>query len=102
MIFSAVKPKVNVKPVVKPSSMKPSSMKPSAHVRPGQKRKAAAGKGSAVAAVKPLSPAAAAEEAAELQEPPCKRSEVRWQHSSSLTLITIQAVPVIRPTSHLH
>ncbi|XP_031424049.1 zinc finger CCCH domain-containing protein 11A [Clupea harengus] len=71
-----VKPKVNVKPVVKPSSMKPSSMKPSAHVRPGQKRKAAAGKGSAVAAVKPLSPAAAAEEAAELQEPPCKRSEV--------------------------
>ncbi|XP_062402313.1 zinc finger CCCH domain-containing protein 11A [Sardina pilchardus] len=65
-----VKPKVNVKPVVK-------SVKPSAHVRPGQKRKAAAGQSSAVAAVKPLSAAStAADEAPELQEPPCKRSEM--------------------------
>lgn len=70
-----VKPKVNVKPVVKSSSVKPS-----AHVRPGQKRKAAAGQGSAVAAVKPLSPASTAGgEASELQEPPCKRSEVSTQ-----------------------
>ncbi|KAG5274675.1 hypothetical protein AALO_G00138910 [Alosa alosa] len=67
-----VKPKVNVKPVVKSSSVKPS-----AHVRPGQKRKAAAGQGSAVAAVKPLSAAStAADEVPELQEPPCKRSEM--------------------------
>lgn len=79
----AVKPKVNVKPVVKSSSVKPS-----AHVRPGQKRKAAAGQGSAVAAVKPLSPASTAGgEASELQEPPCKRSEVRCQHQSSFNRV---------------
>ncbi|KAL2090873.1 hypothetical protein ACEWY4_013136 [Coilia grayii] len=87
-----VKPKVNVKPVVKPSSVKPS-----AHVRPGQKRKAAAGQGSAVAAVKPLSAAAAGQEVPELQEPPCKRSEVCSPSSSGLEASAAQ-IPLQGPT----